>query len=120
MVSILLRAANKADIIAWRGRPYKESFRGIVADLDGEIIGIAGVLHSSQLKAFSEITDELRNRPKMLILGAREFRGILNSYNYPIYAHASEEEINATGYLEYVGFEHYQKRIYKWVPQQYR
>jgi len=119
-VNVQLRPANKADIIAWRGEPYRDSFRGIVADLDGEIIGIAGVLHSTQLKAFSEITDELRKRPKMLILGAREFRNILNSYDHPIYAHASEEEKNATGYLEYVGFEHYQKRIYKWAQQHYR
>lgn len=118
-MNIQLRAANKADIIAWRGKPYRESFRGIVADLDGEIIGIAGVLHANQLQAFSEITDELRKHPKTLVLAAREFRDILNSYDYPIYAQASEEEKNSAGFLEYVGFEHYQKRIYKWAQQQY-
>lgn len=93
---------------------YKESFKGIVADQDGEILGIAGVLHTATLQAFSNISDELRKHPKMLILAARQFRDILNSYQQDIYALASDQEKNAAGYLEYVGFEHHKGSIYKW------
>lgn len=117
MVSIKLRPAKKADIIAYRGKPYAESFRGIVADQEGEIIGVAGVLHTSTLQAFSNIKDELRKHPKVLVLAARKFRDILNSYNSDIYAIANENEKNAAGYLEYVGFEHHHGSIYKWPIQ---
>ena len=113
----VIRPATKADIIVYRGKPYKESFRGIVADLDGEVLGIAGVLHTMQLQAFSSIKDELRKYPKTLILGAREFRKILNGYERDIYAIASKEERNSARFLEYVGFEPYHERIYKWQYQ---
>jgi len=117
MVSVQLRPANRKDVIAFRGESYSESFRGIVAELDGEILGIAGVLHTNHLQAFSSIKDKLRKHPKMLILAARKFRNILNSYDYPIYAIASENEKNSIGYLEYIGFEYYQGRMYKWPTQ---
>jgi hypothetical protein len=111
---ILLRPATKADVIAFRGKPYRESFKGIVGELDGEIVGIGGVLHTQVLQAFSSMKDEARKHPRDLILAARMFRDVLNSYNSPIFAEASEKEKNSTGYLEYVGFEHYDKRIYRW------
>lgn len=114
MLSADIRPANKADIMAYRGKVYKESFRGIVAEIDGKVVGIAGVLHTQPLQAFSNVLPELKKRPKALIMAAREFRKILNSYDSPIYAVADEKEKNSTGYLEYVGFEPYQKRIYRW------
>lgn len=116
-VEVILRPATKADIIAYRGKPYRESFRGIVAELEGEVVGVAGVLHTSPPQAFSNIRDALRAHPKTLILGVREFRKILNSYDSQIYAIANEKEKNSTGFLEYVGFEHFNKRIYRWPIQ---
>ena len=113
-MSVVIRPATKEDIIAFKGTPYEQSFKGIVAELDGKIIGIAGVLHTEQLQAFSTITDEMRKHPKALVLAARKFRDILNSYNIPVYAVASEDEKNSIGYLEYIGFEYFSGRIYKW------
>ena len=114
MVNMEIRAATKADIIAYRGEVYSESFKGIVVDMDGEIIGIGGVINTSPLQAFSNITDKLRKSPKTSVKAARLFRKLLNSYQYDIYAYASEEEVNAPGYLEYIGFDHVDNRIYKW------
>ncbi len=91
MVNVILRPATKADIIAYRGKPYRESFRGIVAELNDEVIGIAGVLHTDVLPAFSNIKDALRKHPKALILAEREFRKILNNYDSHIDAVESEE-----------------------------
>jgi len=111
----VIRPVNKDDVIAIKGELYNESFRGIAVELNGETLGIAGVLHTANLQAFSQIKDELKKYPKTLILAAREFRKILDSYEYPVYAHASEKENNSTGYLEYIGFkQHNDKRIYKW------
>lgn len=114
MTKPIIRPATKADVIAFRGKPYDESFKGVVADLDGEIIGIAGVLHTEHLQAFSTIEDELKKYPKILVLAAREFRNILNSYQSTIYALASCKEKNSKGFLKYIGFERYTGRLYKW------
>jgi predicted transcriptional regulator len=111
---ILLRSAQRADVIAFRGEPFDQSFRGIVADKEGEIIAIAGVLHTDHLQAFSSIKEPMRKSPKSLILGARIFREILNSYGREIYAFASEKENNSAVFLEYIGFKHYHGRIYLW------
>ena len=112
---MIIRAATKADIIAYRGKVYPESFKGIVVDFDGEIVGIGGVINTSPLQAFSNITDKLRKSPKTSVKAARLFRKLLNSYSYDIYAYASEQEVNAIGYLKYIGFEYFNERIYKWT-----
>ena len=117
MMSVLVRPASKADIIAYRGSPYHESFRGIVAELDGEIIGIAGVLHGAHLQAFSEISDKLKSYPKSIVIAAREYRKLLNNYDSPIYAEASSKEKTSMKFLKYIGFEHFDKRIYVWQIQ---
>ncbi len=113
----VIRPATKADIVKFRGKPYRESFRGIVVEIDGEIIGVAGVLHTEVLQAFSTIKDELRKRPKLLVTSAKIFRDVLRSYSCPVYAQASDKEKNAAGFLEYIGFEHYQGSVYKWPIQ---
>ena len=112
-----IRPATRTDIIEFRGEPYRESFKGIVAELDGEIIGVAGVLHTEHLQAFSTITDAMRKYPKSIILAARKFKEILNSYECQIYALASEKEKNSTGFLEHVGFEKYRGELYRWPIQ---
>lgn len=111
----LIRPITKADVFAYRGEPYSASFRGLAVELNGEIVGVAGVLHTPVLQAFSNIRDELRKYPKTLVLAARKFREILAQYDdSPIYAIANENEKNAPGYLEYVGFEHYHDGVYRW------
>lgn len=114
----LIRPVTKDDVIEFKGEQYNDSFRGMVVEYDGRVIGIAGVLHGIPLQAFSSMSDEIRRYPKTLILAAREFRKILAMYDgFPIYALASKNERNASGYLKYVGFEHYCGDMYRWVTQ---
>lgn len=115
----IIRPAKRNDVIAFQGEPYDQSFRGIVVELDDEIIGLAGVLHSNPLQAFSVISDTMRKYPKCLVLAARDFRKYLDMYDSPIYAMANPDEKNSEGYLEYVGFEKFDesKRLYKWQQQ---
>lgn len=117
MVSVQLRSANKNDVLEFFGKPFAESFRGMVAEKDGKVIGIAGVLHTEPLQAFSTITDEVKKHPKAIIKAVKLFRNILNSYETTIYAIASEKEKTSMRFLQYVGFEHYDKRVYIWPIQ---
>jgi len=112
-----VRPVARDDIISFYGKPYDASMKGVVVESDGEILGIAGVLHTSPLQAFGSMKAELKNHKKYIILVARKMRDILNSYDYPVYASASEKEENSMSFLEYVGFEHMYKRIYKWPTQ---
>lgn len=110
-----IRPISKADVIAFRGSPYKESFRGIAAELDGKILGIAGVLHTHPLQAFSEMSEEMRKYPKQIVKAAFQFRDILDAYESPIFAIASPDEKNSSGFLKHVGFEQYKDEVYRWL-----
>lgn len=111
----IIRPAKRADVIAFRGEPYSESFKGIVTEMDGRILGIAGVMYSPVLQAFSSITDEMRKHPKTIIMAVKEFRKILEKQgDSPIYAMANQNEKNAPGFLSHVGFEYYKDGVYRW------
>lgn len=84
-------------------------------DLDGEIIGVAGVLHTPFKQAFSSMTDEMRHYPKTIMKVGHKMRKILNSYNEDIYAVASDREDNSKAFLERVGFKHYDGEVYVWT-----
>jgi len=111
----VIRPIRKNDVIAYRGKMYNESFRGLAVELDGEVIGIAGVLHTPVLQAFSMIKDEMRKYPKSLVKAAQYFRTILAEYDSPVYAKPSPDEKNPERYLEYVGFKRFNGSLYEWT-----
>lgn len=113
----IIRPILKSDIVAYRGSVFEQSFRGIAVELDDKVIGVAGVLHTDTLQAFSMIKDELRKYPKTLVKAGRYFREILAKYESPIYAIASPDEENSEGFLEHVGFKQYNGRLYRWPIQ---
>lgn len=112
-----IRPANKADVLAFQDHVYRESFRGLTVRLDDEIVGICGILHSQPHQAFSVITDELRQHPKAIMKASRLFKDMLNRYEQAIYAIASDKERNATGFLEHLGFNHVEGKVYQWPIQ---
>lgn len=109
-----VRPVAKEDIISFYGKPCDKAVKGIVVESESGILGIAGVLHTAPLQAFSSMREELKNHPKYILLAARKMREILNSYDYPVYTQASENEDNSMRFLEYVGFKHLYQRIYQW------
>jgi len=94
--------------------------RGIAAEIDGEVVGVAGVLHGDPPQAFSAMDDRLRPYPKTIMRAARIFRTVLDHYNL-VYAVASAHERNSGAFLERVGFNYshttYQGRTYLWLKQ---
>jgi len=89
-----------------------------VAELDGKVIGIAGVMHSQALQAFSSMNGEIKKYPRTIVKAVREFRKILEAYgDSPIYAIADEDTKTAPGFLKHVGFKYYRDGVYRWQIQ---
>jgi hypothetical protein len=93
--------------------------RGFAAEIDGRLVGYAGVMYDKPLQAFSSITDdEFRKHPRVIMHMGRKMAELMTTINAPIYALVSETEKNSRRFLEAVGFEHFQDSdrgtLYKW------
>lgn len=95
------------------GELYGASFRGIVADIDGVAVGVAGIVHTDRLQLFSSFGDEVRRYPMLMIRAARKIVKIMGIYDSPVYAIADEEVDGSVNFLEHMGFKHYQGRVYR-------
>lgn len=118
-----IRPVTRADIIEMVGEPYDNAVRGFSVTLGEKVVGVVGVLHTAPLQAFSFMSDEIRNSPKTIVKAARKMRKVLDSYDAPIYAVASEEEKNSSRFLEFVGFGFHNHnnlgRVYLWASQRF-
>lgn len=111
----LIRPLKKSDLKEFNNFGY--SVRGSAIELDGEVLAIYGVLHSSPLQAFSSIDKKLRRYPKTIMKAILSFKEILYNYKLDVYAKCSETEKNSRRVLERVGFKLVSRRLYKWSPQ---
>jgi len=75
---------------------YGHSVRGVAVELNGDVISVSGVLHSSPLQAFSFMKDELRKHPKTIVKVILGFKDILKHYTMPVYAKCSVKENSVT------------------------
>ncbi len=112
-----IRPATKADIDAFYGVQKNWSFRAVVADLNGEILGIGGIYypvsHCGKVPVvFSEFRPEMRRFPMTLARGALEIMNIVKGKT--CFAVASEKFDGSCALLERLGFEHIGERTYKW------
>ena len=115
--SPVIRPASRADVIALNGKSFDASFRGIAVEIDGKVVGIAGVMHTPSLQFFSQFSEELRAYPNSLIMAARMMKEILGQYSSPVYSIADENVDSSIRFLEHIGFEHYEGRVYRWDKQ---
>jgi hypothetical protein len=99
-----------------------KTMRGFVVELDGELVGVAGVLHTVPMHAFSRIDEPLRKYPKAIMTVIRNMKALLTSYKAPVYAIADRGEGNSPKVLERIGFEYQHTnemgRIFLWVTPQ--
>lgn len=113
---MVIRPITKGDIAF---DTFGKTIKGVVVeDDDGMVIGVGGVIHTTPLQCFSEISDKLRSRPKSLIKAVEKIRLILDSYQCDIYASA-DIKIPASGrFLEYIGFtKEDDSGLYRWQQQ---
>lgn len=117
----MIRSATKGDIEAFAEDSYlyqclsKSSFRGVVCEEAGEILGIAALVNTGdQLSAISAMKEGMRAKPVSIMKTARKFAEILNRYGQGAYAHASSKEKNARNFLLRVGFNEAHGDVFVW------
>lgn len=116
----VIRGINTNDVLSFNnGELYKESMRGLTAEINGRPVAIAGILHTTPLQVFSTMRDEMRQYPVSIMKMAKSLTGIMKDYDSDLLAIANEKESNSDAFLQRLGFvfigENDNGRFYKWV-----
>ena len=99
------RKATAADALAFYGEPAKMSFRGFVAELDGEVVGIGGVYYDNGVPiAFSETRPPMRKHKKAMAKACRILTRFFDQLGGRVYAVACSTEPTAPYLLAKLGF----------------
>jgi hypothetical protein len=93
--------------------------RVLVVDLEGELLGIAGlVYHPGQMLAFSSMKDEMRRYPVTIMKVAKRMAQMIERHGRSVVAVASNTAKNSDAFLQRVGFEFIGEtsdgRVYRW------
>jgi len=114
-----IRPATATDIEALYGHPAKFTLRAVVAEHEGEVLGIMGVFHSTPLMAFCQVTPRMKERyPTTILRAVKAFPTLLHGYSEPIYAIPDPNEPHAREILKKAGFRRDESRdaeIYVWT-----
>jgi hypothetical protein len=108
----LIRPLLKDDIGHFE--TYGHTVQGMVAEIDGEVVAIAGILHSYPPQAFSLLTEESDGHRKLLVQMISKFRGLLKRYPLTVYAVADEQHLNSRSVLERAGFDLIEDSLYQY------
>lgn len=106
-MSITVRKATRADIENYSKKPQSQTIRAIVAERDGEIIGIGGTyLSKGRHYAFADIPDECRKYKIHIARAAIRFLADARRSGVRfIYACRDEDESGSLKWLTSLGFE---------------
>ena len=119
MSDIIVRPARSEDIEAIYGHPAPYTLRAIVAEQDGEVLGVMGIFHSNPLMAFCRVTPHMEERcPTMILRAAKAFPALLHYYSEPVYAIPDPDEPHARAILQRAGFQRDESRdaeVYVWT-----
>ena len=109
---MLIRPAIKADT---KDFPVLQgaTFRALVAEQDGQLVGIAGYMYDGNiLQGFSSQKEAIK--PKTIIKLARGVIEMYQDAKSPIYAKANSEFDNSKRFLVYLGFEEMANGLFVW------
>ena len=113
---VLIRALKRQDVIDMYGRTVWASMRGFTAELEGRVIGVAGIAFAKPLQCFCALDDEMKDHPREIVKAVRIVRELLNDVDLPVYATPDEYETTADQFLKHVGFVPISEGMYQW-PQ---
>lgn len=111
----IIRPITQADYIEMTGEIPKYSLRGYACEKDEAVIGIAGVLHSRPLTAFSLLKPEIKCHKRIIAIAVKRFRQLLQHYQVQIVAIPNENEASANAFLSHVGFQPV-GGVFVWAP----
>lgn len=115
---MIIRAATADDAKAYWGKSLPVSMRGYVAELDGKVMGIAGLAYGvNQITAFADMAEGGEKYPMAIMRITKLVKGLLNETRAPVYCNAEIARPGAAKFLEHVGFKHVNGRTYVWSKE---
>lgn len=113
-----IRWATKADIDAFTNLPSYPTIKALVAEMDGRIIGLAGLAFSQgRWVAFCDLSDDMRKYRYVIARSAKRlFEQARRDGIRFIYAEADLNEKGSVRWLTSLGFEIDPRggRLYRW------
>lgn len=115
---MMIRAATAADAHAFWGRTLPGSIRGYVAELDGQVMGIAGLAYApNNIIAFADMAEGGQKYPMTIMRMTKLVKTLLNETRVPVYCNADVKLRNSTKFLEHIGFKPCGGRAYVWSKE---
>jgi len=109
-----IRPLTREDLVGyWHMEDIGRSVRGFVAEKDGEVLGMTGLIYMAHsIIAFAEMKEGGQQYPLSIMRITRMMQGLMRGINAPIFAVADEQYPNSRAFLERVGFEQVAGRQY--------
>ena len=103
--NVTFRRANAEDALAFFGRSPPFSFRGWVAEQDGQVTAIGGLYYEDgRPVAFSDMGATFRKSRKDIAKGCRILMQMIDKIKGPVYAVANPNEPTANYLLAKLGW----------------
>ena len=105
MTKVKIRPASLGEWLAFYGEQPKHTVKAIVAEADGEILGVAGLeKHPGFYVAFSDIGDKMRKHKKAILKAGKELVKLIDDCRLPVVSIQNEAEPTSFGFLTHLGF----------------
>ena len=114
--TIITRVATLDDLLAFYGRPPDGTMRAYVAEMDGEVVGIMGVVREPLWgKCFTDIKPELQPHLKSITIMrvVKKALKLCDEYKGPVVALADNAE--SCRIMHRLGFTHLHGGWYAWL-----
>jgi len=99
------RKATAQDSYEFYGKPPCNTFRGIVAEIDGRVIGIGGLFYEGKARvAFSDMKPEMKQHRKDIARACRMLIDIVKEAKAPVYSVCDTNEPTSFNLLKKLGF----------------
>ena len=100
-----IRPGRPADWLAFYGEPPKRTVRPIVADLDGKILGVAGLERQHGFYvAFSDISDDMRKHKTAMLRAGKMLVDMIKECRLPVVGIQNKDEPTSINFLTHLGF----------------